>query len=273
MEERFRELFAATREYEPGDQTYESYVRFNLGAVDRGRVLVQKLSSRVNVEGARVLDIGAGSGGLTIAFAEAGAHVTAVEPYPRRYGWAQARLADHGADAVLTRDVAERLPFGSNTFDLAILDSVIEHVDDPAAAIREVCRVLRPRGVVYCVSPNKSSLLNVLRDPHYGMVGVVLMPRRVGAWYVERVRGVRRGYWVNVIPSRRWLARQFRENGVTIERLEPTGLEKLSEPSLITRHVWVRRVAHLANSLRLIALMHDAVVAQFPVHELLGTKR
>ena len=51
------------------------------------------------------------------------------------------------------------------------------------------------------VSPNKSSLINILRDPHYQMVGVVLDRLWLGQFYVERIRRIQRGYWVNVIPA------------------------------------------------------------------------
>lgn len=49
--------------------------------------------------------------------------------------------------------VAERLPFADETFDAALCLSVLEHVRDPFAAAREIVRVLRTGGELYCSVP------------------------------------------------------------------------------------------------------------------------
>lgn len=46
------------------------------------------------------------------------------------------------------------LPFGDNSFDLAIMVEVIEHVIDKRAILREVFRVLRPGGRFFITTPN-----------------------------------------------------------------------------------------------------------------------
>lgn len=51
------------------------------------------------------------------------------------------------------RGVGERLPFRSNVFDAAFSFSVLEHVRDPFACARELVRVLKPGGTLYCVVP------------------------------------------------------------------------------------------------------------------------
>jgi len=51
------------------------------------------------------------------------------------------------------RGVGERLPFRSNNFDAAFSFSVLEHVRDPFACAREIVRVLKPGGRLYCVVP------------------------------------------------------------------------------------------------------------------------
>lgn len=44
---------------------------------------------------------------------------------------------------------ALRLPFRDGCFDLVLSQAVLEHVTDPALAVREMSRVLRPGGVLY----------------------------------------------------------------------------------------------------------------------------
>ncbi len=46
-----------------------------------------------------------------------------------------------------------RLPFAAGSFDLVILDSVLEHVPDPVALLTESCRLLKPGGCVFGDAP------------------------------------------------------------------------------------------------------------------------
>jgi SAM-dependent methyltransferase len=198
--------------------------------------------------------------------------VSAIEPDERRFAWAEARIRGHAVDVDLTRANAELLPFESSHFHIVTFDSVIEHVADPTTVVSEVCRVLAPCGIVYLVSPSRSSLLMVRRDPHYGMFGVVLMPRWLGRWYVEDVRRHSRGYWVNFIPPRRWLEREFHDGGVTLVHQPPKGLTKLSDPAQIDRHLGIRRLARVARALGATNLLRRVAIAQEPTHTYIGRK-
>jgi len=272
-DERFLAVFFETAEFASTDKQWKSYLRFNLTAVDRGRQLVNRLDAVREIKGARVLDIGAGSGGIAIALAERGATVDAIEPDPVRFRWAQARIEGHSAPVRLADEVAEKLPFEDATFDIVTLDSVIEHVENPPQVVRETARVLRPGGIVYMVTPNKSSLVNLLRDPHYQMFGVVLMPRRLGRLYVERVRRIERGYWVNVIPTKRWFVRNFSRVGVDLEQLVPDGFEKLTMRTVpIRAPAPARLLARLLVRLRMGSALHRLALAQYPTLILLGRK-
>lgn len=48
---------------------------------------------------------------------------------------------------------AQNLPFRNDSFKLAITQETLEHVGDPESALREMYRVLRPGGVLYCQLP------------------------------------------------------------------------------------------------------------------------
>lgn len=54
---------------------------------------------------------------------------------------------------LITRPEDQRLPFDGGIFDLIVIDSVLEHVPDPAALLQEACRLLKPGGKVYGDAP------------------------------------------------------------------------------------------------------------------------
>lgn len=104
-----------------------------------------------DLETARVLDDGCGIG----------TYVARLEPVVRQvvgleYELERAREAKQGlARPLLVCGAGERLPFPDGVFDLVISNEVIEHVEDDAAAVAEMMRVLRPggRAVIFC--PNR----------------------------------------------------------------------------------------------------------------------
>ncbi|WP_322802306.1 class I SAM-dependent methyltransferase [Thermoflexus sp.] len=95
--------------------------------------------------GRRVLDLGCGIGGYTLALEEAGAHGVALDLWIRPGFPAQSFFPIQGN--------ALRLPFAEATFDGILCASLIEHVKDPLALLREIRRVTRPGGWVYLSFP------------------------------------------------------------------------------------------------------------------------
>lgn len=63
-------------------------------------------------------------------------------------------LAKIGAQNVsLASCSGEVLPFGDNTFDFVFSSSVLEHIDNKEAALREMIRVVKPGGAVIFIIP------------------------------------------------------------------------------------------------------------------------
>lgn len=81
----------------------------------------------------KVVDIGCGYGANKAIVHSVGGEWVGVEPFE---GGAHTVVAD-----------AENLPFEDNTFDVAIMDAVLEHIPDVGKAFSEVGRVLKPGGV------------------------------------------------------------------------------------------------------------------------------
>src|SRR5688572_10905513 len=81
-----------------------------------------------------------------------------LEDSPRVYGFdiEMPRIVQAREHVPLTHvAAAEYLPYPADQFDLILSHEVLEHVQDDAAAIREMARVLRPggRAVIFC--PNR----------------------------------------------------------------------------------------------------------------------
>jgi SAM-dependent methyltransferase len=104
----------------------------------------RQLRSRVAGEATgRVLEIGAGTG-FNFPYYPDGAAVVATEPNPEMLRRAAPRAREHGID--LRAAPAEHLPFPDDSFDTVVATGVFCSVDDPARALAEVHRVLRPGG-------------------------------------------------------------------------------------------------------------------------------
>jgi SAM-dependent methyltransferase len=133
-----------------------------------------------------VVEIGCGSGGLLVAAARRGIAIQGVDIALRWLVLAQRRLEGRGLSVPLTAAAAKRLPWPDRRFDAVVADSVLEHLNDPARALREWLRVLRPGGRLVVWSPNRFSCL---RDPHVGLWGLGWLPRGWVRPYVQVRRG------------------------------------------------------------------------------------
>ncbi len=94
------------------------------------------------IQGRRALDLGSGTGQLTLALLNEGASVAALDDSEEMMHRARAKLRGCPVDWVKHRLPAP-LPFADSTFDLVVLGLVAEHVEDLAAVLAEAARVAR----------------------------------------------------------------------------------------------------------------------------------
>ncbi|HEX6925488.1 MAG TPA: class I SAM-dependent methyltransferase [Longimicrobiaceae bacterium] len=227
---RYEALLESARSTWWDSRNFDKWKSHYLSEYARGRSILALLAERapeLRIEGTRVLDVGCGDAGVAIAFAEAGARAFGIEPFELSVERGRVRAEEHGVTVDLRVGVAEELPYERASFDLVLLDNVLEHVQDRERTLDEIDRVLRPGGLLYLVTPKPFAIHSLVSDPHYGMAGLVLMPRPVQKWYFERVRGGGQGnYGVGWIPTRRWV----------LSRLRARGFELLAPP----RDLWIR---------------------------------
>lgn len=131
----------------------------------------------------RLLDVGAGSGGIAHYF---GSHTSG-------------RFSVDAVDVADNREITENyrfhitadttLPFPDNSFDVVISNHVIEHVGDAQAQhhhLSELHRVLKPDGVGYLAVPNRWMLI----EPHYKLAFLSWLPHKLRSHYLKLFRNV-----------------------------------------------------------------------------------
>jgi ubiquinone/menaquinone biosynthesis C-methylase UbiE len=94
----------------------------------------------------RVLEIGIGSGRNLPFYGEDVEEVIGVDPSPELLAMARRALAASPLRAELYEGSAEQLPFNDRSFDAAVVTWSLCSIPDPAAALWEARRVLRPGG-------------------------------------------------------------------------------------------------------------------------------
>jgi 2-polyprenyl-3-methyl-5-hydroxy-6-metoxy-1,4-benzoquinol methylase len=96
--------------------------------------------------GKRVLDVGCGDGAYALAAARQGAQVVGVDGSRTMLTAARARANEAGLNVEFEQADVMALPFEDGRFDLVLTVTVLCFLPDPAAALREIARVLAPGG-------------------------------------------------------------------------------------------------------------------------------
>ena len=92
------------------------------------------------------LEVGAGTGLNLRHYPAAVSELVLAEPDRHMARRLRARVADSPSSAEVVEAPAEDLPFAGEQFDTAVVTLVLCTVDDPARALTEIGRVLRPAG-------------------------------------------------------------------------------------------------------------------------------
>jgi demethylmenaquinone methyltransferase/2-methoxy-6-polyprenyl-1,4-benzoquinol methylase len=139
-----RELFA------PLGPTYDRYAfLLSFGQDTRWRrFLVSRVDAGPND---RVLDVASGTAAVAIELVRRhGCSVTGLDQSPEMLAEGNARVGRAGlADRIeLVQGRAEQLPFADGSFDALTFTYLLRYVEDPAATLAELARVVRPGGTI-----------------------------------------------------------------------------------------------------------------------------
>lgn len=137
--------------------------------------------------GARIADLGCGSGVFTHHLQEQGYCPVGLDISPKLIALAQEK---YPGIQFLEGDV-EALPFPSASLDAVLLSGLVHHLPDPARCAAEVFRVLRPGGSFVAFDPNRMNpFMYLYRDrssPLYSSVGVTENERPILASQITSV--------------------------------------------------------------------------------------
>lgn len=137
--------------------------------------------------GARVADLGCGSGVFTSLLHRSGFDAVGIDLSPKLIALAQLKYPQ----AAFFEGDVEDLLFPSASLDGVLLSGLLHHLPDPARCAAEVFRVLKPGGSFVAFDPNRMNpFVYLYRDrtsPLYSAVGVTENERPVLAHRIAAV--------------------------------------------------------------------------------------
>ncbi len=113
-------------------------------------------------QGARVLDLGCGTGATVAELRARGVDAFGVDYSPAMI---EAAVQEHGLEHHVTCGSVDELPFEDDSFDVMIADGLLHHLAVQGRmpqALREIHRVLRPGGTFCCFDRNGSLMSGLL---------------------------------------------------------------------------------------------------------------
>jgi SAM-dependent methyltransferase len=146
----------------------------------------------------RAIDFGAGWGPLTFALAQCCREVVALEGIWERARFIEMRRMQSNISNInVVHADAYRPPFGENTFDLAVVNGLLEWIalwnldgsprDVQKSFLGKIHRILKPGGWLYLGIENRVGEEAFRGDlDHSGLPYTMLMPRAFADWYVRR---------------------------------------------------------------------------------------
>lgn len=137
---------AASDSFQRDGMDWDEIRALNLDAAAIEGALLDALSPEIGA----LLDIGTGTGRLLELLADRTERALGVDASRDMLALARARLSERGLAERCTVRQADmyRLPLADRSFDAVTLQMVLHYAEDPAAALTEAARVLKPGGTL-----------------------------------------------------------------------------------------------------------------------------
>jgi len=195
------------------DESHPNFNRWKRArevSIERGKFVSSIINQQLDTKDLSVLDLGSGEGGTSKVFSENNFIVSFDLSLIRLQRQIISVISKEGfypteksstnnktrflssfemTEPELVNGSALQLPFTNNSFDLIIIQDVIEHLTDMNGFYSEVKRVLKNKGTIYLSTPNKLSVFNFLSDPHFGLPVLSLLKRQsIKKYFLKQFR-------------------------------------------------------------------------------------
>jgi SAM-dependent methyltransferase len=175
---------AAERAFFNAHAAHDSYDVFQ--PIAKARIIDRFVALTRLQRGARVIDLGCGSGAFTALLRARGYDVVGLDIAEELVEVGRSRFPN----IEFVQGDIEDIPFPEGAFDGILLSGVLHHFDSLSRCIEEVRRVLRPGGRFMAFDPNRlNPFFYLYRDPSsplYSDIGVTRNERPILAWEVAR---------------------------------------------------------------------------------------
>jgi 2-polyprenyl-3-methyl-5-hydroxy-6-metoxy-1,4-benzoquinol methylase len=171
------------REYNPAHPNYKRWQKAREISNERAEFVEELIATEVIPEGLRILDIGSGEGSTSRLLSKKN-FVVSLEIKSER-------IKKISRAESLQPIIADGLksPFKPGSFDLIILQDVIEHLTVSEVLVKRLLHNLKENGIIYLSTPNRLSLFNIIADPHWGLPFLALFKRnQVKKYYLKFFR-------------------------------------------------------------------------------------
>ncbi len=172
------------------DESHPNYERWKRArdiSFERGKFVRSVIEHKIKCENLTILDLGSGQGGTAKVLSEKNnvlsldLNIVRLKNQLVPKGLAPLGLTtfgeDHRKNIFRVNGNALRVPLKPLSFDLIILQDVIEHISEPERLINSLHGLLKKNGILYLSTPNKFSIINIISDPHWGFPIISLLKR------------------------------------------------------------------------------------------------
>ncbi len=181
------------------DESHPNYLRWKLArelSIERGIFVRAIINQQLQTKNLAILDLGSGEGGTSKVFSQDNFVVSLDLSLIRLNRQKELVISSESSSEKSSTNTKNRflssfemtnpelvnasalqIPFANSSFDLIIIQDVIEHLNDTNSFLIEIKRVLKPNGMIYLSTPNKYSLFNFISDPHFGLPAVSVLTR------------------------------------------------------------------------------------------------
>jgi SAM-dependent methyltransferase len=128
----------------------EMLARLGVGSAHPGgfTATLEQLANHPLPKGAKILEVGCGTGRTACYLAKQNYRITALDIRPLMIAKARKRAEEEGVAVSFVEGDVNALPFGEGEFDVVLAESVTIFADPPKA-LKEYCRVLAAGGKLY----------------------------------------------------------------------------------------------------------------------------